>query len=211
MIFIRDYFKNTFETSLLNELQKCQVVDMPAGTELRHEEQTVVRYTPLVISGNIRVTRIDESGKEILMYHILPKESCFLNITAALNNNFSNINSLRAITEEATTMVLITDQQIRDWNNLYPSWRDYTARLLNSRFTEFFSIIDNVLFKSVDEKLIGKLNALKDINGEVQATHQEIAFQIGTAREVVSRLLKSLELSGKVELLRGKIKILQPL
>ncbi len=211
MIDIADYFKNTFEPALLQELEKCNVVDLPIGSELRHSDQTVVRFTPLVISGDIRVTRIDESGKEILMYHIRAKESCFLNITAALNNNFSNVNSLRAITEEPTTMILITDQQIRDWNAKYQTWRDYTARLLNSRFTEFFSIIDNVVFKSADQKLIEKLNGLKDKNSEVCATHQQIAFEIGTAREVVSRLLKSLEIDGKVELLRGKIKILQPL
>lgn len=211
MLAVREYFKNTFEPALLEELEKCPIANMPAGAELRHEEQTVVRYTPLVISGNIRVTRIDESGKELLMYHIRVKESCFLNITAALNNNFSNIHSLRAVTEEDTTMLLITDQEIRHWNANYQSWREYTARLFNSRFTEFFSIIDNILFKSVDQKLVGKLNELKDEYNEVHATHQDIAFQIGSAREVVSRLLKSLEVAGKVELLRGKIRILNSL
>jgi CRP/FNR family transcriptional regulator, anaerobic regulatory protein len=205
MIAVREHFKNTFEPALLNELEKCQVAELPAGTELRHQAQTIVRYTPLVIQGNIRVTRTDETGKEILMYHIKAKESCFLNITAALNNNFGTVDSLKAVLEEPTSMVMLSDQQIRTWNSQYQSWRDYVAQLLNTRFTEFFSIIDNVIFKSVDQKLIEKLKQLKDENNEIQATHQEIAFQIGTAREVVSRLLKSLELH------RGKLKILQTL
>lgn len=211
MISVREYFKNTFEPALLDELEKCQLAELPEGTELRHEQQTMVRYTPLVIEGDIRVTRTDDSGKEILMYHIKSRESCFLNINAALNNNFSTIDSLKAVLEKPTTMLMITDQQIRNWNSTYQSWRDYTSRLFNTRFTEFFSIIDNVIFKSVDQKIVEALNKLKDDHNVVHATHQEIAFQIGTAREVVSRLLKSLELAGSIELQRGKIKILTTL
>jgi CRP/FNR family transcriptional regulator len=157
------------------------------------------------------VTRIDESGKEILMYFIKEKESCFLSITASLNNNFSTINSLKAVVDEPSEFISITDEQIRRWNDTYKSWRNFIAEIYNKRFVDFFSIVDGVVFKSVDEKLINELNGLKNTNDEVHITHQELAVRIDSAREVVSRLLKNLEKDGKVELLRKKIKILSQL
>jgi len=208
---IQQHFKNTFEKGLLDEVSQCPLFELDKGEELRHQAQSRVRNTPLVISGSIRVTRIDENGKEILMYFIKEKESCFLSITASLNNNFSNIDSLRAVIDEPTKFVAITDEQIRKWNDTYKTWRDYIANIYNKRFVDFFSIIDNVVFKSVDEKMVNAMNELKDENNEIEITHQELAIRIGSAREVVSRLLKVLEKNGKIELSRKKVKILSPL
>jgi CRP/FNR family transcriptional regulator, anaerobic regulatory protein len=208
---VREHFKNTFETALLDELSQCPIVSLPAGEVMRHELQSRVRNTPLVLSGSIRVTRTGENGREILLYHIQAKESCFLNITASLNNDFGNVNALRAVTEVPTTMVVLSDAQIRAWHERYSSWRDYVSRLYHARIGEFFAIVDGVVFKRVDEKLIASLNALKDADNLVHATHQDLAMRIGSVREVVSRLLKTLERDGKVRLSPGCITILQPL
>jgi CRP/FNR family transcriptional regulator len=135
---IRKYFKNTFEKDLLEEISQCPFYEFEKGEELRRQADSRVRYTPMVISGSIRVTRIDENGKEILMYFIQEKESCFLSITASLNNNFSNIDSLRAVIDEPTQFISITDEQIRNWNDTYKSWRDYIADIYNKRFVDFF-------------------------------------------------------------------------
>lgn len=208
---IRKYFENVFEEALLAELEACQIVEVPAGTELRHEADSSVRYTPLVLKGGIKVTRTGETGREILLYHIHPRESCFLNVTAALNQDFGNVDSLRAVTESPTAMLALADAQIRDWNNRFPGWRKYLAELYNRRFTEFFSIIDNVVFKSVDQKLVEKLRELSDGKSEIKITHQELAVAIGTAREVVSRLLKTLENGGVLKLSNRKINLLRAL
>ncbi|HBH07631.1 MAG TPA: hypothetical protein DDX92_13610 [Flavobacteriales bacterium] len=208
---IQHHFKNTFEKGLLDELSQNPFFELKKGDELRHQAQSIVRYTPLVVSGSIRVTRIDENGKEILMYFIKEKESCFLSITASLNNNFSTIDSLRAVIDEPTQFIAITDEQIRKWNNIYKSWRDYIANIYNKRFVDFFSIIDNVVFKSVDQKMLTAMEDFKDENNEIHMTHQELALRIGSAREVVSRLLKGLEKDGKIELSRKKIKIVSAL
>jgi len=208
---IKQHFRNAFEPDLLEELSQCPLLELEAGTELRHEAQSLVRYTPIVLSGSIKVTRIDESGKEILMYFIQPHESCFLSITASLNNNFSYVDNLRAVVYEPTQLVSINDQQIRKWNDQYRTWRTFLAKIYNRRFGEFFSMIDNIVFRSVDEKLVEALNRLKNSESIIHITHQELASRIGTAREVVSRLLKTLEKEGKVKLSRGKIKILAAL
>jgi CRP/FNR family transcriptional regulator, anaerobic regulatory protein len=200
------HFRQIFEPALLEELAQCPIMEIPIGTELRHEAQNIVRYTPLVISGNIRVTRVDEGGRELLMYHIRPQESCFLTIAASLNNNFNNVNALRAVCTEATVFVALGDHQIRDWNNRFRTFRDFLAALNNSRFAEFFSIIDNVVFRSVEEKLTDALQKRKQKTGqEIATTHQDLAVEIGTAREVVSRILKQWENEGRVQLGRGKV------
>lgn len=201
-------FKGQFEPELLAELSECPLVEMPTGAVLRQPENTRVRYTPLVIDGSIKVSREDDNGKEIIMYYINAGESCFLTITASLANNFGNINNLRAITELPTKMISVTDEQIRTWNDKYRSWRNFIAQMYNSRFTEFFSLVDAIAFKSVDERMIDKLKLLAAQKNPIEITHAELAHHLGTAREVVSRLLKRLELDGKLKLGNKQIEII---
>jgi CRP/FNR family transcriptional regulator, anaerobic regulatory protein len=193
-------FKGQFEPELLAELDNCPVVELPAGSIMRQPENKRVRYTPLVLEGSIKVTRTEDNGKEIIMYYINAGESCFLTITASLANSFGNIDNLCAVTELPTKMISITDKQIRTWNDKYRSWRNFIAQMYNNRFTEFFSLVDAIAFKSVDERMIDKLKSLSQQKNPIEITHAELANHLSTAREVVSRLLKRLELDGKIKL-----------
>ena len=201
-------FKGQFEPELFEELSQCEIIKVPAGTVLRQPENRRVRYTPLVLEGSIKVTRIDDNGKEIIMYAINAGESCFLTITASLANNFGNVSSLRAVTEAPTRMLSLTDEQIRTWNDKYRSWRNFIAQLYNMRFTEFFSLVDAIAFKSVDDRLADKLKVLSAQQNPIPITHLELAGHLGTAREVVSRLLKKLELDGRVKLGNKQIEVM---
>jgi CRP/FNR family transcriptional regulator, anaerobic regulatory protein len=203
-----DIFKGQFEAELLEELSNCPVIELPAGSIMRQPENMRVRYTPLVLEGSIKVTRIDENSREIIMYYINPGESCFLTITASLANSFGNIDSLRAVTELPTKMISITDEQIRTWNDKYRSWRNFISVMYNNRFTEFFSLVDAIAFKSVDDRMIDKLKSLSNQKNPIEITHLALANHLGTAREVVSRLLKKLELDGKVKLGNKQIEVL---
>jgi CRP/FNR family transcriptional regulator, anaerobic regulatory protein len=115
---------------------------------------------------------------------------------------------LRAVTELPTKMISVTDEQIRAWNDKYRSWRNFIAQMYNNRFTQFFSLVDAIAFKSVDDRMIDKLKTLSTQRNPVEITHAELANHLGTAREVVSRLLKKLELDGKVKLGTKQIEIL---
>jgi CRP/FNR family transcriptional regulator, anaerobic regulatory protein len=201
-------FQGQFEPELIAELENCPVIDLPSGFVMRQPENTRVRYTPLVLNGSIKVTRIDESGKEIIMYYINAGESCFLTISASLANNFGNIDSLRAVTENETKMISITDEQIRMWNDKYRSWRNFISQMNNNRFTQFFSLVDAIAFKSVDDRMIEKLRLFSSQKNPIEITHSELAHHLGTAREVVSRLLKKLELDGKLKLGNNQIEII---
>jgi hypothetical protein len=85
-------FKDQFEPELLAELDNCPLVELPTGAVVRQPENKRVRHTPIVIKGSIKVTRIDESVKESIMYYINTGERCFLTITASLANNFGNVD-----------------------------------------------------------------------------------------------------------------------
>jgi CRP/FNR family transcriptional regulator, anaerobic regulatory protein len=209
MISNTNLYKGQFEPGLLTELDVCPVIELPAGSVLRQPDNKRVKYTPLVIEGSIKVTRVDDNGREIIMYYINVGESCFLTITASLANQFGNIDGLRAVTEMPTKMISISDEQIRSWNEKYRSWRDFVAQLYNSRFTEFFSLVDAIAFQTVDERMLGKLKSLALQKNPIQITHSELANHLGTAREVVSRLLKRLESDGKLKLGNKYIEIIQ--
>lgn len=202
-------FKEKFEPALMEELQNCPLVELPKGAVLRQPEHKRVKYTPLVIEGSIKVTRIDQNAREIILYYIDSGESCFLTITASLANHFGNIDGLRAVTETKTFFISITDEQIRAWNEKYRSWRHFISQMYNSRFMQFFSLVDAIAFKSVDERMIEKLKTLSLHKNPIEITHAELANHLGTAREVVSRLLKKLEHDGKVRLGNKQIEIIK--
>lgn len=204
-----DVFNGQFEPELLAELNTCPVVELAAGSVLRQPDTSRVRYTPLVLEGLIKVTRIADTGKEIIMYGINPGETCFLTITASLANSFGNVDSLRAVADVPTTFISITDEQVRLWNDKYRSWRNFVAQLYNNRFIEFFSLVDAIAFKSVDERLVERLRTFAAQKNPIDITHSELANHLGTAREVVSRLLKRLELDGKVKLGTKQIDVLR--
>ncbi len=202
-------FKGLFEPELLAELANCPVIELAAGSVLRQPDNKRVRYTPLVLDGSIKVTRIGDNGREIIMYSINPGESCFLTITASLANSFGNVDSLRAVAEIPTTFISITDEQVRLWNDKYRSWRNFISQLYNSRFIEFFSLVDAIAFKSVDDRLVERLRSFAAQKNPIDITHAELANHLGTAREVVSRLLKRLELDGKIKLGNKQIDVVR--
>jgi CRP/FNR family transcriptional regulator, anaerobic regulatory protein len=205
---LQNIYRGVFEPNLLAELENCPVVDLPTGTIMRQPENKRVRLTPLVLQGAIKVSRIDETGKEITLYRIESGETCFLTVTASLANNFGNIDGLRAIVEAPTKMISITDEQIRIWHEKYKTWRIFVAQMYNSRLVQFFSLVDALAFKSVETRMIEKLKSLSELNNPITVTHSDLASQLGTAREVVSRLLKRLEQDGKVKLGNKKIEVI---
>ncbi|HED11201.1 MAG TPA: Crp/Fnr family transcriptional regulator [Caldithrix abyssi] len=199
-------FGGRFEPPLAGELMQCRQVTVPAGT-LLHVGDGRVHHIPLVLKGLIRVSRSDDTGKEILMYHIHEAESCVISLTSCLRENFSNMDTLTVTAEEETTLLLVSDKQVRLWHDRYKSWRAFVTDLYDSRLGEILHLVDAVAFKSVDRRLLDYLRQHKDAAGEVHITHQELAYRIGSAREVVSRLLKQLERDGKLQLFRGRIQV----
>ena len=165
-----------------------------------------VKVVPLVFSGRIKVMRNDESGKEILLYYINPGESCALSIAAGLNHQKS---AAYAITDSNTQLLAIPVDKLASMIKTFPRLNQFVLQLFHQRFNELIEFIDAVSFKNIDARLVEYLKKKSSTSRDnfVNLTHKQIAEELGTAREVVSRLLKQLEKQGKIKNHRGKIEI----
>lgn len=196
----------SFEQALLEELKQLEVVEIPAGQVVLKENE-YIKVIPIVLEGSIKLRKLDPTGREIIFYHIEPGESCILSITSCLNNRESQAE---AIIEKKTRMIIVEASRVRSWMDEFSSWRQFVVKLYYSRMADLMTLVDLVVFKSVDSRLI---RHLKDhaVNNELEITHQQLAGELGTAREVISRLLKQMENENLISLERGKIKLIKPL
>jgi CRP/FNR family transcriptional regulator, anaerobic regulatory protein len=194
---------------LIEEISSSPPRTFAPGTILLREGE-YVKMVPLIIEGSVRVIREDESGKEILLYKIESGQSCALSISAILNQKKSRAI---AITESETTAYLIPAEKVSSWMFTYKGWYQYVLRLYNHRFTELLHTIDSIAFMHMDERLLEILRKLsqEQIPADISVTHQQLANELGTAREVITRLIKKLEKDGKVESKRGMIRVLTAL
>ena len=196
----------SFERALLEELEQLEVVEIPPGQVILKEYE-YIKVIPIVLEGSIKLRKLDPTGREIIFYHIEPGESCILSITSCLNNRESQAE---AIIEKKTRMIIVEASRVRGWMDEFSSWRQFVVKLYYSRMADLMTLVDLVVFKSVDSRLILHL---KDhaVNNELEITHQQLAGELGTAREVISRLLKQMENENLISLERGKIKLIKPL
>ncbi len=205
--FLKKIFLNE---ELVNQLlAKSQTAEIPSKQTILQEGE-YIKVVPLVFEGRIKVMRQDESGKEVLLYYINPGESCALSIAAGLNNDKS---VAYAITDKPTNMLAIPLETLRDMLLHFPRLNDFVLQLFHQRFNELILFIDAISFKNVDFRLIANLKTKqqKSKSDIIPITHQQLANELGTAREVVSRLLKQLERDKKIKNLRGKIEIISAL
>jgi CRP/FNR family transcriptional regulator, anaerobic regulatory protein len=164
-----------------------------------------VQSVPLVINGLIRVSRIEED-KELLLYYIHPGEMCIMSFSACCSNSVSIIE---AVTLENTRLLLIPSLKLREWIAKYPSFNYYIFEMFNKRYLDLIDTIDQLIFNNLDERLLNYLQEKTNHSGNntINITHQQIATDMGTAREVISRLLKKLERDNKISTARNQVTI----
>lgn len=163
-----------------------------------------IKVIPLVIKGKIRVSRQDESGKEVLLYSIMPGESCALTLASGLRHQQS---AIFAETENDTQLLAIPLTDLEELLVSFPKLNEFIVRTFHIRFEELIRVVDSVTFRTIEFRLIKHLKEMQNENNIVKATHQELADHLATAREVVSRLLKQLEKDKKIINHRGYIEI----
>lgn len=180
-------------------------MDVPADTTLL-KTGNYVQSVPLVVQGLIRVSRI-EKDKELLLYYIHPGEMCIMSFSACCSNSASLIE---ASTLEETKILLIPSVKLRDWIKNYPTFNFYVYEMFNKRYLDLIETIDELIFNRLDERLFSYLKEKTVLSGNshINITHQQIATDMGTAREVISRLLKKLELENKISVSRNKVIVL---
>jgi len=159
----------------------------------------------ILLEGTVRVFKRAEDGREIALYHVYGGESCVLTTSCLLGHN---LYPAEGITETPATALVIPQELFFKGISESPDFRDFVFHDYGSRISDLMSLVDAMAFSDLDARLAKLL--LKRRNGEQQviATHQDLATELGSAREVVSRYLKELETQGMIELKRGRILVL---
>ena len=181
---------------LKNEILKNgQLTKFPAGTEILREGQ-YVKVIPLVIEGLIKVVSSYED-KELLLYYIEPSESCIMSFSAGLWDLPSKIF---ARAEEDSEVLLLPVSLVKEWVRNYPALNQLFFRQFNKRYDDLLQTIHHVLFDKMDKRLLDYLREKATVlnSQKLNLRHNQIARELGTAREVISRVLKKLEVENKV-------------
>lgn len=198
-----------FKTSpeLVEKLQEFSIRKEYGVGNVILNENAYIRSIPIVIKGTLKVIRTEEDGREILLYYIKAGESCIMSFLGGLHNETSKV---KAEVEENAEILFLPIDKVSLFIKEYPQWLDYIFRLYHQRFEELLEIVNAIAFKKVDERLLTLLYKKKELTGNktLNITHEQLANELGTARVVVSRLLKQLEEIGKVNLGRNKITLL---
>jgi CRP/FNR family transcriptional regulator len=197
----------SISNTLLDKLKKEGTIKTFSPDTVLIDENDYIKFVPIVLNGSIKVFKMDEDGREMLLYYIKPGESCVMSFLGATCNGTSKI---KAVVEEEAEVLVLPVHKATDLIRENPQWIQFIFELYNRRFEELLSVVNAIAFQKVDVRLWDllktKVKMLK--TEELNMTHQQIADELGTAREVVSRLLKQLERDKKISLGRNKVKIL---
>ncbi|HTN09261.1 Crp/Fnr family transcriptional regulator [Agriterribacter sp.] len=166
----------------------------------------VLFFVPIVLSGALRIVREDEEGREVFLYHLYPSQTCAMAVNCCQSTKKSMI---KAIAEDETEVLMVPADLI-DQLFKYPEWKAFINNTYSSRFAELIEVIDLIAFNSLDKKILNYLEKKKEAlhTSSLYITHQQIAGELNTHREAVSRLLRTMEQKGIVKLGRNTIELL---
>ena len=203
-----DSYNYIFEEELLEEISKIGSYKEFKANDYLIEIGDSIKSMPLLIHGAIKILREDDKGDELLLYFLERGDTCAMTLTCCLGNSKSKI---RAVAETDGSLIMIPVEKMEDWLTKYKTWRNFVFDSYNVRLNEMLEAIDTLAFMNLDERLYKYLTDKAKVLGktEIQNTHQEIAYEMHTSRVVISRLLKALEIRGKIKLNRNNIEILE--
>jgi CRP/FNR family transcriptional regulator, anaerobic regulatory protein len=196
-----------FHSLLKNEVSTYgQLKKFPAGSVIQQED-SYIKAIPLVLTGSLKVMRTDNDGHEILLYYIIPGESCIMSFLGGLHNETSKV---KAIVEEDAEILFIPVEKASEWVKKFPEWSDFIFKLYHKRFEELLTAVNAIAFQKLDTRLLQLIKQKVELyqSKEIKITHQQLAEELGTAREAVSRVIKQMENEGLVTLSRNKITLM---
>lgn len=196
-----------FQTLLKDEVSAYgQLKKFPAGSVILQED-SYIKSIPLVLNGSLKVMRTDQEGHEILLYYITSGESCIMSFLGGIHNETSKI---KVLVEEDAEILFIPVEKASEWVKKFPEWSDFIFKLYHKRFEELLTAVNAIAFQKLDMRLLQLLKQKAELyqSKEIKITHQQLADELGTAREAVSRVIKQMENEGLVVLSRNKITLL---
>ena len=197
-----------FEPELIEILDKNAIERNFHAGEVIVRTGQYIKSTVLVLNGRIKIYRQNDEGGEFLIYYLGPGEACAVSLICAFQSQTSEITA-KAV--EDTEVLMLPVQLMDDLMSKFKSWSHFVIQTYRNRFDEMLTVIDNIAFKNMDERLEFYLKRRNTDSGKpiLNLTHQEIADDLNSSREVISRLLKKMEQLGKIELNRNSIEIIK--
>jgi len=197
-----------FEKELQDEILSIGVMKTFQSNETLIREGQFIASFPLVLSGLIRISRTNDEGNELLLYYLKKDEVCAMSLTCCMTQQKSSVN---ALAEEETEVILLPVEMLDKWISKYPGWKQFVMQTFQNRFRELIDTVDSIAFMKLDERLIKHFTDRNKKSGATtfSGTHQDLALQLNTSREVISRLLKKLEKDGRIKLSRNFINFSQ--
>lgn len=207
---IIEQFGKQFEPELLKEMETYGVHHSAKRNDVLLDVGQTVTFMPIIVSGVLKVSRTDESGKEIFLYYVNPNEGCAMTFTCCMQEQQSEI---KAVVEEDVEYFTVPVDVMDKWLIHYPSWKNFVMNTIQNRFSELIKTIDQIAFQKLDDRLIHYLKEKSNATGSslINLSHEQIAHDLATSRVVISRLLKTLENDKRVVLYRNQIKLLSQL
>ncbi|WP_420552605.1 Crp/Fnr family transcriptional regulator [Tenacibaculum aiptasiae] len=191
------------EKALQNELREIASISTHQKGEFIIKNNQYIKVLKIVLKGKVRVYQENED-REILIYYLNAMEACTLSLSACFEDCKSTVN---AIVEEECTLINIPVRFVRDWNFKYKSWNTFTTKTFRESYNHLINQYANLAFQPLKDRLFDYLLAKAD-NNIVKKSHQELARELGTTREVISRLLKKLEKNKQLHLGQKEIVLL---
>ena len=193
------------DPGLLRELQQAAFfMRIPKGRDVFIEGDHVSAIA-LLISGIVRVYKIGETGREITLYRFGNGESCILTANAILSQ--TNFPAIATVEKEAEAVMIPADA-FREWIRRSDLWREFVFDLLSQRLSTVMALIDEVAFRRMDTRVAALLIERTQMSSLIHITHQEIAAELGSSREVISRILEDFSAEGIIRSTRGAIEVM---
>ncbi|MFN8298476.1 MAG: Crp/Fnr family transcriptional regulator [Chitinophagales bacterium] len=178
--------------------------NLPANTVMMNPGDTI-QFIPIVEKGSIRVVLQNKKGDEYYLYHLYPGETCAMSLTCCQSQRTSEV---KAVVEDDAELLMIPVRYVDEWSR-FPEWKKFVSDTQAQRFSELLETLELVAFSKLDEQLWNYLikRVLATGNNTLKITHQEIANELNSPREVITRLLHQLQRQAKIVLSRNSIEV----
>ena len=205
---LHEKFQYLFEPKLINEIcSKGELKSFKTDTNLM-EVGMVITHMPLVISGSVKILTEDKNGNELLLYYLELGDTCAVTLNCCTKASKSTII---AITEEPTELLFVPVEMMEEWMVRYKSWRAFVLDSYNIRLNEMVEALDNIVFNSLEDRLIKYLRDKAWITKKslLKISHLSIANDMHSSRVVISRLMKKLENQGVIKQYRNSVEFIE--
>lgn len=205
---LQENFPIISEPELIEEIMKVAYIHEMDEDDILIDINENIKNLPLLVEGSVKILREDENGNEVFLYYVDAGNTCAATLTCCMDSKRSNI---RAIVEEKAVFLTIPYQYMDIWMGKYKSWREFILTTYSLRFEELLKAVDQLAFKKMDQRILNFLNEKSNLlnSKTIKISHQQIAYDLNTSREVVSRILKQMERENLVKINRGQLELLE--